>query len=219
MAAFPPSPPDGTFRQVFSPVVRFVLSPSVWAAAGALSLWAPAVSAQAPPAKAPPAKAPPAKAPPAQAPQATTPPPTAPERSLLRQLYGDLAVEARTRGAGSLVLAVSDGRTSVVLNLMATDLRRWSDSASRILAAPAPRRGQSAKWEAAVAGPGVAAGSVSLARRVAPGDTGIVLLVTDAEFRGVRTELAPEEARALSLALRRAALASMPPPTPRKPPR
>lgn len=142
-----------------------------------------------------------------------------PERSLLRQLVGDVAVEVRTRTPGALVLGATDGRTSLVINLLATDVRRWADSATRILAAPAPRRGQSARWEAVLAGPGVAAGSVSLARRIAPGDTAIVLLVTDAEFRAVRTRLTAEDARALALAMKRAAVAAQSPPARGRPPR
>ncbi len=138
----------------------------------------------------------------------------APLRSVLRQLYGDLAFEVRTRGDGTLTLGVADGRTTVAFSLMAVDLRRWSDSVSRVLAAPNPRRGRSAKWDAVVAGPGVAAGSMALTRRVAPGDTGIVLLVTDPAFQGVRTPLGMIEARALAAAMKRAAVASLAPPVP-----
>lgn len=134
----------------------------------------------------------------------------APERSVLRQLYGEVALEARTRGQGSLNLGVADGRSSIVVAFMATDLRRWSDSASRILAARPPRRGASVKWEAAVAGPGVVSGSIALARNIAPGDTSIILLVTDTAFRAVRTALTLTEARALTAAIKRAATASLP---------
>lgn len=133
----------------------------------------------------------------------------APQRSLLRQLYGDLAFEVRTRGDGALTLGVADSRTSLVVTMMATDLRRWSDSAMRILAARA-RRGEPAKWEAAVAGPGVVAGSMSLARSITGPDTNIVLLVTDTSFRAVRTTLSGPEAKALAAAMKRAANASLP---------
>jgi hypothetical protein len=132
------------------------------------------------------------------------------ERSLLRQLYGDLAFELRTKGQGSVTVGVADERASLVFTLMAIDLRRWSDSATRVLAARPPRRGQTAKWEAVVAGPGVVAGSMSLARTIAPGDTAIILLVTDTAFRGMRTALSMEEARALAAAMKRAANASLP---------
>lgn len=144
----------------------------------------------------------------------------APERSVLRQLYGDVAVEARTRGQGTLNLGVADGRTSIVVAFMATDLRRWSDSATRVLAAR-PRRGATVKWEAVVSGPGITAGSMSLARNIAPGDTSIVLLVTDTAFRAVRTSLSLVEARALAAAVKRAAGASLPTrpaPLPKRPP-
>jgi hypothetical protein len=132
------------------------------------------------------------------------------ERSVLRQLYGDLAFEVRTKGQGSVMVGVADSRTQLVFSLMATDLRRWSDSASRVLVAKAPRKGQSVKWEAVVAGPGNVAGSMALSRSIAPGDTSIVLLVTDTAFRGVRTSLTMEEARALAAAMKRAAMASLP---------
>jgi hypothetical protein len=132
------------------------------------------------------------------------------ERSVLRQLYGDLAFEVRTKGQGSLTVGVADSRTTLVFTLMATDLRRWSDSAARVLAARAPRRGQTARWEAVVSGPGITAGSMALARTIAPGDTTLVLLVTDTSFRGMRTTLNMQEARALTAAMKRAANASLP---------
>jgi len=144
------------------------------------------------------------------------------QRSLLRQLYGDLAFEVRTRGQGSVTVGVADARTSLAFSLMATDLRRWSDSVTRVLAARPPRRGQSAKWEAVVAGPGVVAGSMALARTITPGDTTIILLATDTAFRGVRTTLTLEEARALAAAMKRAANASLPtraPPLPKAQPK
>ena len=148
------------------------------------------------------------------------------QRSVLRQLYGDLAFEVRTRGQGSMTVGAADARTSVVITLLAIDLRRWSDSATRMLAAH-PRRGQTVKWEASVAGPGVTAGSMSLARNISPGDTNLVLLVTDTSFRAVRTRLSMEDAKALTAAMKRAANASLPThaaplpkatPAPKKPP-
>jgi len=133
----------------------------------------------------------------------------APQRSVLRQLVGDLAIEARTRGDGSMTLGAADSRTSVVVTFMAIDLRRWSDSATRMLAAK-PRRGSIIKWEASVSGPGVTAGSMSLARTITATDTTIVLLVTDTSFRAVRTPLSAEDAKALAAAMKRAANASLP---------
>jgi hypothetical protein len=145
----------------------------------------------------------------------------APERSVLRQLYGDVALEVRTRGQGSVRMGAADDRTSLAFTLLAIDLRRWSDSASRVLAAKPPKKGTYVRWEAVVAGPGVAAGSMSLARMINPSDTSIILLVTDTAFRGVRTRLSIDEARALTAAMKRAALASLPttvPPMTKAPP-
>ena len=142
------------------------------------------------------------------------------QRSLLRALYGDLAFEVRTKGQGSVTLAVADDRTQIVVSLMSVDLRRWSDSATRVLTARPPRRGNYVKWEAVVEGPGTVAGSMSLARSILPNDTNLVLLVTDSAFRAVRSELTLEDARALTGAMRRAALASLPtrpPPMPKAP--
>lgn len=183
----------------YSPPVNFVPHVSTFLALAALSLWSAPRMASA----------------------------QAPQRSLLRQLYGDLAFEVRTRGDGALTVGVADSRTSLVVTLMATDIRRWSDSAARILVARA-RRGAPAKWEAAVAGPGVVAGSMSLARAISGADTSIVLLVTDTSFRAVRTELSAPEAKALAAAMKRAANASLPTraaplpktaaPPPKKPP-
>ena len=133
----------------------------------------------------------------------------APQRSVLRQLVGDLAFEARTRGDGSMTVGVADSRTSLVITFMALDLRRWSDSATRMLAAR-PRRGSIVKWEASVSGPGVTSGSMSMARTITPSDTTVVLLVTDTAFHAVRTPLSMEEARALASAMKRAANASLP---------
>ena len=107
-------------------------------------------------------------------------------------------------------MGVADARTSLAFTLLAIDLRRWSDSASRVLAARPPRKGGYVKWEAVVAGPGTVAGSMSLARTINPTDTTIILLVTDTAFRGVRTALSMDEARALTAAMKRAALASLP---------
>jgi hypothetical protein len=139
----------------------------------------------------------------------------------MRQLYGDLAFEGRTQGQGSLTIGVADSRTSLVVMFMAMDLRRWSDSATRLLAARTARRGATATWEAVVAGPGVTAGSMSLARSISPTDTTIILLVTDTAFRAVRTVLTATEASALAAAMKRAANASLPTraaPLPKTPP-
>jgi hypothetical protein len=108
-----------------------------------------------------------------------------------------------------MTVGVADSRTSLVITFLALDLRRWSDSATRMLAAH-PRRGSIVKWEASVAGPGVNAGSMSMARTITPTDTSVVLLVTDTSFHAVRTPLSMEDARAIAAAMKRAANASLP---------
>lgn len=121
---------------------------------------------------------------------------------LVRQLVGDLAVDVRAGDPGVLRIGAADANRSVALTVLATDLRRWADSANRVLAARAPGRGRTARWESVVAGPGVTAGSMSLARSF-PGDT-LILLITNAEFEAVRSRLSIEEARGFVGALRRA---------------
>ena len=133
-----------------------------------------------------------------------------------------------------MTVGAADSRTSVVVTFLALDLRRWSDSAARMLAAR-PRRGSIIKWEASVTGPGTTAGSMSMSRTITATDTTVVLLVTDTSFVAVRTPLSMEEARALAAAMKRAANASLPtqpaplpkakaatpkvtPPAPKKPP-
>lgn len=141
-----------------------------------------------------------------------------PARTLLRQLYGDLAFDVRTAeaGAGAIILGVADDKRSITVTVMAPDLRWWSDSLTKVLAARPPRRGQSARWDVTVAGPGLAAGTMALTRTVAPGDTSMVLLVTDTDFMAVRTNLTLAEARALAAAIKRAAALAVAPL--RKPP-
>lgn len=121
---------------------------------------------------------------------------------LVRQLVGDLAVEVRTADAGALRIGAADANRSVTLVALPTDLRRWADSSTKILAARAPGRGRTAQWGSVVAGPGVAAGSMSLSRSF-PGDT-IVLLITNTEFEAVRSRLSIDEARGFVAAIRRA---------------
>ncbi|HEX9565211.1 MAG TPA: hypothetical protein VF981_14610 [Gemmatimonadaceae bacterium] len=140
-----------------------------------------------------------------------------PARVLLRQLYGDLAFDVRTADANGVQLGVADATGSIAVTILARDLRGWADSVTKILAARPPRRGQTARWDAAVTGPGLVAGSMALSRSVAPGDTSIALLVTDTQFVGVRTNLTMAEARALAGAMRRAASAVLNPPRSRRP--
>ncbi|HSA56472.1 MAG TPA: hypothetical protein VLE53_12265 [Gemmatimonadaceae bacterium] len=133
-------------------------------------------------------------------------------RSFLRQIYGDLAVEVRSAPANALRIGAANGERSLTVTVLARDLRRWADSATRILAARAVVRRDTTRFQAMVEGPGVSAGSMTLSRTLSANDTVITLFVADAEFQSVRTVVSAEEARALVGAMRRAANAVLPPP-------
>lgn len=135
-------------------------------------------------------------------------------RAFLRQMYGDVAVEAREAPGGALRLGVTDGKKTVTLVLMARDVRRWADSATRVLAARKRARDSTARWQAVAEGPGIAAGSITLARTIAPGDTTITFFAADSAFEAIRTNVTLGEARALVGAMRRAANAILNPPRP-----
>ncbi len=127
------------------------------------------------------------------------------QRVLLRQLYNDLAVEVITADAGGLRLAAADSASSIALSLLARDLVRWADSASRVLAAR-PRRGQSTTHlRAAIEEPGVKSGSLTLSRDLGTEGNPIVLFVADGDLNNVQTALDAAQARALVGALRHAA--------------
>lgn len=133
-------------------------------------------------------------------------------RSFLRQIYGELAVEVRSTSANSLRIGVADGRTSLTITVLARDLRRWADSASRVLAARRAGRDDTTRFQAMVEGPGVSAGSMTLSRTITATDTVVSFFVADAEFQTLRTVVDDAEARTLVAAMRRAANAMLSPP-------
>lgn len=130
--------------------------------------------------------------------------------TLVRQLYADVAIEVRRAAEGAVLVAAADGATSVAVTFLARDLRRWADSAAKVLVAKTRTRRDSARWRAMVEGPGVEAGSLSLSRAIAPPDTTISLLLADAQFQTVRFSLGAQEARAFVTAMRKAADAVIP---------
>lgn len=134
------------------------------------------------------------------------------QRALLRQLYGDVAVEVRDISGGAMRFAFTDGDKTIALTLLARDVRRWADSATRVLAARRRARDSTARWQARVEGPGVEAGAISLSRTLTRTDTTIAIFAADAQFESVRAVVTAEEARALVGALRRAANAILNPP-------
>lgn len=148
--------------------------------------------------------------------------------SLVRQMYADVAVEVRRQDAGALLVAAAGAEKTITVRLLARDLRRWADSASRVLSARRRSRADSVRWAATVEGPGVEAGSMSLTRAISPPDTTISVLFADTEFETVRASLSSAEARAFVTAMRKAADAALPaargrggaaprPPTPKQP--
>jgi hypothetical protein len=138
---------------------------------------------------------------------------------LVRQMYGDVAIELR-RGEGTAIhLGAADATHSLDLLLLAADVRRWADSATRVLAAHPKAKAPSARWETTLEEPGVRSGSIALSRTITPGDTVIALLIADTDFEQIRTTLDAAEAKAFVAAMKRAAAsvsASRPPRPPRK---
>lgn len=132
-------------------------------------------------------------------------------RSFLRQIYGDLAVEVRSAPANSLRIGVANGQRSLTITVLARDLRRWADSATRVLSARAATRRDTTRFQAMVEGPGVSAGSMTLARTISSTDTVVSFFLADAEFQTARTVISPEEAKVLVGAMRRAADAMLAP--------
>jgi hypothetical protein len=148
-----------------------------------------------------------------------------PRRALLRQMYGDVAIEVWQVTANALHIGAADARRVLSISVVPRDLRRWTDSAGRILTARAQRREVESRWRAIVEEPGVQGGSMSLLRTINGADTTISLFIADGQFEGVRTPLDPDEARALVSAMRRAADAALAPargrttaPTTKRPP-
>ena len=132
-------------------------------------------------------------------------------RALLRQLYGDVALVVHTAPAAAVRIGADNGQKSITMILLARDLRRWADSASKVLAARLPRRAQGVRWRAVAEGPGVAAGSMTLSRSIEGEDTTITFFLADPQFESIRVVIAPEEAQALVRAMRRAANAVLTP--------
>lgn len=133
-------------------------------------------------------------------------------RSFLRQIYGELAVDVRSAPGNALRIGVANGRSSLTITVLARDLRRWADSASRVLAARRVAGGDTTRFQAVIEGPGVSAGSMTLSRTITAKDTVVSFFVADAEFRTVRTVVDDDEARTLVAAMRRAANAMLSPP-------
>lgn len=121
--------------------------------------------------------------------------------ALLRQFYGELALEVREAGGGALHLAAADSQRSVVLLLLRSDLARWADTATRLLAV----RSKDGRARALAEGPGVRGGSLSLTRVASAGQVTWTLFLADGDFVSVQTLLSEDEVRRLVAALKRLA--------------
>jgi hypothetical protein len=124
---------------------------------------------------------------------------------VLRQLYGDVGIEVRTGDALTMHIGAADGQKTIALLLLARDVARWADSASRVLAARAPAKNKSGRWWASVEEPGTRSGSMMLSRAIEKGDTVISIFLADSSLVGVRTTVDAYEARVFVAAMKRVA--------------
>ena len=124
---------------------------------------------------------------------------------LLRQLYGELALDVRAADASAMRVTVADASHSVALILRARDIRTWADSANRILAARPKGKPPAGRWEAAVEEPGTRSGSMGLTRTINGKDTVIAVYFADSALTRVRTTLDAYEARNFVGAMKKAA--------------
>lgn len=145
-------------------------------------------------------------------------PPQAKEPTVIRTLLGDVALELRTTGDGTLSIGAAGVLRSLALDVRATDARRWADSAARLLEPYRRRTGRSRRAapdeivhaRVVLEEPGIGAGSFVLARVDSAATRSWVLFASDAEYDGVRQPLESEDASTLIKLVKRAALAAMP---------
>jgi len=141
-------------------------------------------------------------------------------RPPIRSLFGDMALEVRDEGGGTIAIGVAGAARAVTLSVRASDVRRWVDSASRLVQ-PARRRpardsAQVQRARVILEEPGVGAGSFVLSRSDSAGVRTFLLFVDDAELEGVRQELELQEATTLVRVMRRALPPARPPRRPRR---
>src|SRR3990172_6211040 len=80
---------------------------------------------------------------------------------MLRQMYGDMAIEVWRAPDAMLRIGAADARRAVAINVLARDLSRWVDSATRILALRSAGRAREARWQAVVEAPGISGGAMA----------------------------------------------------------
>ena len=125
--------------------------------------------------------------------------------ALLRQLYGDLAIEVRSAGGGGMYVGAADSSKSVAVVLRAADVRKWADSATRVLNARLRGKELSGRWQATVEEPGVRSGSMMISRTIDGRDTVIAIFLADDSLLSVRKVVDIDDAEAFVGAMKRAA--------------
>jgi hypothetical protein len=138
----------------------------------------------------------------------------------VRSLIGELAVEIRLAGPGSLSIGAADPHQSIMLDVRASDARRWADSARRLLSSPVRRAKNAAtrdsapaiRYRAILEEPGIGPGSLILSRVDSAGKATFTIFAADSDLVEVRQALDPSEAAMLVRLVRRAAVRAMPPP-------
>lgn len=142
-----------------------------------------------------------------------------PARPPIRSFFGDVAIVLRPASDGTIGIGVAGAARTLTLTVRATDARRWTDSATKLLVPP-PRRARRARVpndsvqrvRVVLEEPGVGTGALVLSRIDSAGVRQFLLFADDAELKPVRQPLETEEARTFVRQLRRAA---MPPPKPK----
>ena len=130
-----------------------------------------------------------------------------------RLLFGEVALEIRTTSDLMIRVGAADGTRTITLQLLARDVKRWADSASRLLAAR-PRRPSLSKekWTATLDEPGIEAGALTLTKTREGKEVRWSVYVADRDFDGVGASVEPDEVRALIGQLRRASASVLPRP-------
>jgi hypothetical protein len=130
-----------------------------------------------------------------------------------RLLFGEVAFEIRTTSDLMVRVGAADRARTITLLFLARDVKRWSDSASRLLTA-GPRRASlgAVKSTATLDEPGIESGALTLTRTREGKEERWSLYVADRDFEGVRASIERDDVRALIGQLRRAAASVLPQP-------
>lgn len=116
-------------------------------------------------------------------------------------------------------MAMADAQRTVVLVVLAKDARHFADSIFAVTRARRRSRRVPQEWRVTLDEPGVTAGALTFTRRDGEAGTTWSLFAADKDFEEVRTTAEAGDVTAVAGALRRQALALLPPPAakPRRP--